>query len=91
MENIRWELRLGEIQDYNMDLLRNETRPRFTVVVSDDIKQFIEQFANVKISPNVDRLYIINDLQFTIHPYIEQPDYDDEKDYKQSQDLPFIS
>ena len=64
MQPKKYEIQIGQVYDLEL----NRMRPKQTIEINQDQFDIIRRFATVEISPDLNRLYILNNTRFYIVP-----------------------
>lgn len=70
-----WEIHIGQV----MQLTEQGSReiPRQVLIINDEVKSFIENFADTRKDEHLNTIYKINACEFTLHPCFKPAETDD--------------
>ena len=62
---MKYEIQIGQI----FDLDTKTTKPRQTIIITEEQLMVVEQFANVRMDAELRKIYKLNDCEFIIMPH----------------------
>lgn len=62
----KYEIHIGEM----FDLATNSKKPKQTLIITDDQRAIIEQFASQRKDSELNTIYKLNECEFCIYPHI---------------------
>lgn len=63
----KYEIHIGEI----FDMTARENRPKQVIIISEDQKTIIEQFASQRKDAELNTIYKLNECEFRIHLHFD--------------------
>lgn len=64
---MKYQIHIGEV----FDLEAKKPKPAQTIIITEDQKQLIDEFANTEKDENLHTIYIINAIKFKMYPFFE--------------------